>query len=263
MTAHALCIEWVNGPQEFNSIYLALVCGVKLSEPQVRGIFSYSGLYHLMIVSGAHIHMLAKLLSVLRIPFVARSLILLIYVSGCGFQAPSLRAWIQHNVSEGNQQLKLNYNHSLIVFISMGLTLIIIPEKLASLSIVLSGLAALVFSTGKSFLKFKSMWVFLILLPIVSMFSNVHPLSIFINVIAAPLWSLFIFPMTLLAGIIPVFRAITNPVWGALISSLNYLYSQLPFTYFKTPFSLVSAWSYLLVIAVVFYATERRKKDIL
>lgn len=260
---HDACLTFIHSNDSYSFIYESLICGKKLTNSDMKWIVSLSGIYHLFVVSGAHINLFHQMLSYLRLPKWLQLLLTFIYVGACNFSSPSLRAFIHISYCKIDQSFKLNTPKTFIIGFSVLVTLALNPRWIFSLSLPLSGLAALCFSLPVQLLLTRNIILFLVLSPVLAMFQPLHPLTILINFLITPLWGSILFPSILLAGVITPLRVFLKPIWDSLTYVLQQTIYHSPYFYWQMSYSLVLAWSYLIILYFIFYYLQIKRRAFL
>ena len=105
---------------------------------------------------------------------------------------------------------------------------------------------------------------FFLILPIVSHWGGVHPLSILLNWLVAPLAGSLLLPLSLLTLVFPFLRYVTDPLWGGFLFLMNQLRPVMENQGVELPFALSSfqIWIYIglcfIFLQVYFTSSIRR-----
>ena len=221
-----LCLQRVSGEDSWTVIYSAIVCGERLPEGELKKTFIALGIIHLMVISGAHLIFLEKawgLLPPFRFKNSLLALFLLTYSFSAGLNPPVLRALFSLLLTRLNRELKLFWSPYLRVCISGLLCLLCQGAWFHSLSLQLSWIASMGMS-NPHFSRMKSCTItFMLIGPIISSWSSVHPFSIIINWLIAPLAGSVLLPLSLLLIPFPAIRPFVNFLWEGFLAVLNYL----------------------------------------
>ena len=219
---------------KYSEFHSALICGTKIYEPKVKTLLTQSGLYHLVVVSSAHLIMLQgslqkmgqhySLLRYLIKPSVA------FYTILTGLQPPVVRALLHLKIESKNKTMALGLS---AVWISLFSTLITfsILGKNSSLSLALSFASslALILSSQIQIFKFKTLqdallvWIFL--LPIISQWGNIHPITILVNVFLAFTITIIFIPLSILCLLIPSLQILDEILLDLLFRTLEFICS--------------------------------------
>lgn len=214
-----LCAQWMpSGP--YAAFYRALVCGVSLPDGDERRLLLDAGLIHIIVVSGAHLYFLDSWL-----PRRARTLrygVLSFYCWLTGFGPPVVRAFVRRVVEEGVGRHLTSLQQELVTVVSIFL---ICPHWLASRSFLMSWLCGLALSLpqiGSRFAALQTGWkCYVLLFP----FCAATPLSILFNTIVTPILGGIVFPLAILAALLPFLQPAIDEIWRCLFLIL----SSLPF----------------------------------
>ncbi|MCY4321067.1 MAG: ComEC/Rec2 family competence protein [Bdellovibrionaceae bacterium] len=249
---HKICLKRLNFKTEFSDIYKALVCGKRLPSGDIKQLFVKGGLIHLTVVSGAHLLFLEKLW--LKIPFShslkykSLSLFLILYSLTSQLKPPVLRALISFFFFQISEKKKLFWSKAGITLLSGLACLAYNPSWINSNSLQLSVLASLIFSYSKKSLK-KNLLIYLFLLPILNRWQNLHPLTVLVNWISAPIISGLLFPLSFLSPFLPFFYKVSDFLWSIFLKILgvvNFFPSNLSLIKYKLPEDWT--WFYILLI---------------
>ena len=258
---HTWCLDRVLSYTAQTEIHSALICGKRLPlESSVRKIFTDVGLIHLMVVSGAHLIFLEKTLNTLpKWPYKNISTIfcLIFYSLIAELHPPIFRALISFFLSAFSKKFQLHWNPYWRVMFSGMICIIFNPEWISSVSLQLSWAGALAFSYKHSRLMAQIL-SYMLILPLISQWTSLHPLSIALNWIFFPLISITLFPLSVLSFICPLFYPFTQFLWNLLIQLLAFLqpiFETVPFYIQPIPFSF--RWIYIGIIFLLFQAVEK------
>ena len=239
-------------------IYSALLCGEKLPEGEIKNTFITLGIIHLMVISGAHLIFLEKIWSLLprfRLKNTLLAIFLFIYSMSAGLNPPVLRALFALFLSRINKDLKLFWSPYLRVHISGLLCLCCQSSWFQSLSLQMSWVASMGMA-NRQFSRLKSCALtFLLILPIISQWGNLNPLSIVINWLIAPLAGGILLPLSLLIIPFPFIRPMTDALWGCLIHVLQLLKPVMENKGIDFPWMMSSfqRWIYICLIFILLH----------
>ena len=246
-------------------IYSALVCGERLPEGILKKTFMSLGVIHLMVISGAHLIFIEKAWNFLpRFRFKNTSLVffLLLYAFSAGLNPPILRALFSFVMIQINKKWKLFWSPYTRVHISGLLCLLCQHTWVHSLSLQLSWVASLGMVNPRLSRWKSCILTYLLLLPLISSWSNFHPFSIVVNWLIAPLASCVLLPLSLLTLPFPFLRLFTDVLWEWF---LQLLYFLKPLTEHRgielAPFSSFALWIYIALLFIVlekFFIYHRR-----
>lgn len=226
-----LCLGWVPD-DSLRPISAALLCGQRLdSNHPWRELFLNTGIIHLMVVSGAHLVFLERLLR-LTLAFVPTAasrwispVILTGFALACQLQAPITRALISYFLRRLQIKCKLFWPGHQRTLIAGLICLLLFPHWLMSMSLILSWLASVAMSWPLKASPWKALkrcaLVYIILLPALATFSTPHPLSILSNWLLAPLFASILFPLTLLSVFFQSLQPLHFWAWNHFLSFLT------------------------------------------
>ena len=221
---HKICLKKLSFSSSFPEIYKALVCGKRLPYGEMKQLFVKGGLIHLTVISGAHLLFLESLWLKLPLPKNIKnktlSLFLVLYALTGRFQPPVLRALFSVFFLQISQKLKLFWSPTGITLLSALACLIYNKEWVNSISLQLSVLASLVYSVPKSSLK-KAFFIYLSLLPLLNHWQSLHPLTVLINWILAPVISGLLFPLSFLSPFLPFLYKLSDFLWLIFLKLLE------------------------------------------
>ncbi len=263
---HQLCLKQLNFKAKFTDIYKSLVCGKRLPAGNVREIFTRGGLIHLTVVSGAHLLFLERFWKKIPMPLLLKTyglfLILILYALASHLHPPVVRALFSFFLLQLSFSLKLFWNASFITLLSGLLCLVYKPIWVYSFSLQLSLLACFLYNISTSPIR-KSFFIYLFILPVINRWQALHPLTVLINWIFAPLISGLLFPLSFLSPFVPALYPITDFLWTAVLWLLKFI-KFLPDRSFLMNWFIPKEWMWLyisliyLIVFVVFFF--KRKK---
>ena len=244
----------------------------------IKNMFSYSGISHILAVSGLHIGVLVSIIwFALRklkindyIKLIIFATILIFYSYLCGFSPSVCRASIMAFVLAISRVHSLEYDITNSLGLAGLIILLFSPLSLFSVSFQLSFMCIFAIITVAPFIrkclnKIKcpkvlsqalaiSIAVNIVILPVcMNVFSEVSFLGIFANILVLPIFSItyiLLFLVILLSLIIKplgILLAIPN-LFLHIIKTIAYYFSLIPFAVFRV-FS-VSYWLLVLVFIV-------------
>ena len=265
---HGLCLQHLDFQPPLKDIYTSLVCGKRLKASALKDIFIQGGLIHLTVVSGAHLLFLEKLWR--RIPwppFIKTKgllFLLTIYALSTRLQAPVLRALFSFCLSRCSESFKLFWNPGLITLLSGLFCLLCKPSWVDSFSLQLSVLACLLLNFSISPIK-KCFFVYLFILPIINHWQSLHPFTVLVNWMLAPLISSLLFPLSFLSPFFPVLYPLTDSLWSFLLKMLKlveFFPSHSPLITWAIPKKWI--WPYILFIRLLIFLIHKfqREKDL-
>lgn len=263
---HAECLQNISaGNEVLMPIYSALICGERLPEGMLKKTFISLGVIHLMVISGAHLIFIEKAWKFLphfRFKNTSFVFFLLLYAFSAGLSPPILRALFSFVLTRINKKWKLFWSPYTRVHISGLLCLLCEQTWIHSLSLQLSWVASLGMANPRLSRWKSCILTYLLILPLVSSWSNAHPFSIVVNWLIAPLASCVLLPLSLLTLPFPFLRLFTDIVWQWFLQLLNFLR---PLTEHRgielAPFSSFTLWIYIALLFIVlekFFIYHRR-----
>ena len=260
-TLHGWCLERISSQTSQTDIHSALICGKRLPFGELRKIFTDTGLIHLMVVSGAHLVFLEKSLSVLpQWPYknVFTAVCLVFYSLIAELHPPIFRALVSFFLSAISKKFQLHWNSYWRVMFSGVICVILNPSWISSISLQLSWTGALVFSYSRHSRWMAQVLSYMFILPLISQWTSLHPLSIGVNWLLFPLIAVTLFPLSILSFIFPFLYPLTQHLWTMLIHCLVWIQpflKNIPFYVQPIPFSF--RWIYIGVIFVFFHTLEK------
>ena len=264
------CLQRVGdmqGDPQLTILYSALLCGERLPEGVVKKTFVALGIIHLMVVSGAHLIFLERAWSLLprfRFKDSLLAVFLLLYSLSAGLHPPVVRALFSLLLTRLDKKLKLFWSPYVRVQMSGLLCLMCFRSWFYSLSLQLSWIASMGMSNYRLSRLKSCVLTFFLILPIVSHWGGVHPLSILLNWLVAPLAGSLLLPLSLLTLVFPFLRYVTDPLWGGFLFLMNQLRPVMENQGVELPFALSSfqIWIYIglcfIFLQVYFTSSIRR-----
>ncbi|MBY0313949.1 MAG: ComEC/Rec2 family competence protein [Bdellovibrionales bacterium] len=210
-------------------------------------IFLDTGLYHLLIVSGSHLIFIAGILARLNLKSRRWHWIgLLTYACMCLLSPPISRSFLQLTLSELSARRNLFWTQEQVVFYTGIACLLLFPDWFFSFSFVLSWTASLTLCfTRRLFVQhcliFCFMWPLL---------RNTSPWSILSNFLISPLFSLGLFPASVLTFLIPGLNSITEPLWQCFLFLLD-LGPRLSNSASISPPTITAMWTYIAALHIL------------
>ena len=220
-----------------NDFYLAFILGDKtLLSSDFYENFQINGVSHLLALSGMHINILLVIINIFlkKTKEIKRIIltctILTLYLFLTGVAASLLRATLFYILKNINKYFNLNYSNIKLLFICAFIILVLNPFMIYDLGFIYSFCVCFGifyyhdYIKGNYFIKlFKlSLITFLFSFPITAIINyEINLNSIFINMIFIPWISLFVYPISLIAFIIPIL----NPIFSILINVTTFLNS--------------------------------------
>lgn len=200
----------------------ALVCAQDLSPGASKDLFLQLGLYHVIVVSGAHLIFLSFLLTALSAPRAFKFLLLFLFAVMTGLQAPVLRAGLQMLIP-----VVLPRQHRQSLLISYLLCLALHPPWLHSVSLNLSMIAALGMQAELRPHR-RALWILAFTLPLLLPYDHVNPLGSLFGLLLSPVCEALLFPICLLAWLFPWLQALSETILAASLTVLQAFAEILP-----------------------------------
>lgn len=267
-------------PSDHPEALASLVCGAPFPEGIEKSYWISAGLIHLLVVSGGHFLILFMILERICFPSKLMGLLGILYLFTTGFQPPAFRFLLGFSLHSLFLKYSKRLPSDLLVLLSGLCSLIAFPEWSQSWSLALSWIAALALAIYEELygfqkfsfdgvrsqrakeILFKHTLVFLILfLPLLS-FQTPRPLTILMNIFLAPLLSLLLFPLGLLAMIMGFTTSIFDGIWIVTMKIL----AMVPMKAVEvepSKLSLIWIWSYVFIIQMGFHFYRVRRKRVL
>ncbi|MBS1969704.1 MAG: ComEC/Rec2 family competence protein [Bdellovibrionales bacterium] len=270
---HHFCLQMLPTRVENHGSLEALVCGKNMQELELQQLLVQSSLIHVFIVSGSHFLFLHKLLA--RVPIVrfCPLLVLSVYCLATLCQPPALRSLLFLSLVSFTKQQKRFPSPVILVFISCAFSVCIFPQWITSRSLLMSLLAALTIAVmsefwGKNRGSIPEMFatqstIYVVMAFCLWGFSNLHPLSILMNMIFAPLIGAVIFPLALLVIVLPPLGFVFDAAMNALIWILRNTSEVLGENGAGELVPVVWQWTLFLVLTAASYSyliQQKRRK---
>jgi hypothetical protein len=259
---HDKCVSFA--PKSVHAeLYGALVCGTRLSNPELKHQLARMGLIHLLVVSGAHLLILEgmgkKLLFKFRWAQWGLWILLLLFAMTNRFQPPVFRALTLLSLARTNSRFKLGWTKAQMVAAAGMISLCVCADRHAVASLTLSWTASLAIcmALGRSKLESNGM-VYALLIPALLPLAVPHPMSILANWIFAPILGGFLFPAALFSFFIPGLSILVDPIFDLALVGLSHLTGLAPEPFDPLPTGLLWTWIYLASLNFVVIAAERR-----
>lgn len=268
---HHFCLQSL--PQQVENLQSleALVCGKNMQEIELQHLLVQSSLIHIFIVSGSHFLFLHKILAKLPITRICPLLPLSMYALVTLCQAPALRSLIFLLLLEIFEHYKLRTSSVISTFLSGLFCVALFPDWVWSRSLQMSLMAALVLNiasemSGEKKASLPALFLtqsalFLAMGFCVWGFGNLHPLSILLNLLVAPLIGGILFPLALGTLIFPPLGGVFDGAMTLLIWILKKTSLVLGSPANSGALPLIWQWGLLLVLLVGSHhvLTERRR----
>lgn len=197
-------------------LYAALVCGIPISASQEKQLFLDSGLIHILVVSGAHLLFLESLLYWL--PLRWRIAALGFYCWLTGFGAPVLKAFLRRIVEcwlrpKGFSGLQMEAGAVLA-------TLCFCPAWIFSRSLQMSWMCALAMQLPR-WLAWAAADQALKAYVLLFVFCGSPVVTVAWNTLLAPLVGFVLFPLCLVAVVLPFVVPLVDGCWDVFLFLLR------------------------------------------
>lgn len=203
---------------EFRELYAALVCGQSIASGEYRRLFLDTGLIHLLVVSGAHLHFIDRWMQLL--PARLRLALLGVYCWLTGFGAPVVRAWLRRFCDGVGRPIGLSPLQTELF--TLALLLALIPDWLFSRSFLMCWLCALAMTLPPLIPKYPTLSLSLVCYVLLWPFCPSAPITILCNVLVTPFIGALLFPLSALAAIVPCVVPLTDQMWRVLLVVLDH-----------------------------------------
>lgn len=195
-------------PQNLKERDLAqsLVCGKKVTDEKKKKQLIDNGLIHSFVVSGSHLLALYFLLALLKLSRILQFVFILAYTLLTHFQAPAVRALVQLLIGHRLRSRALNLSSDQKILLSGILCLALFPQWSSSYSFFLSWGCSLALCLSSELTNNpirRGVLTYLFLSPFLFGLGNPHPVSILLNLTAAPLIHFILLPIATLTIFIP------------------------------------------------------------
>lgn len=201
---------------EHFELYAALVCGQNLQDGSLRQLFADTGLIHLLVVSGAHLHFMEGWLSWL--PPRRRLAVLAVYCWMTGFGAPVVRAWIRRAADLIVKPFGPSPLQCELVAL-LGIVLVR-PGWLWSKSFLMCWVCALALNLPPLFPRAPNLSLSLSCYVLLFPFCPSAPSTILCNVLVTPVIGAVLLPFCLLAMAVPALMPVSDELWRILLEVL-------------------------------------------
>jgi ComEC/Rec2-related protein len=260
---HHFCLQMLPKGVENHGSLEALVCGKNMQEFELQQLLVQSSLIHIFVVSGSHFLFLHKILARLPIVRFCPLLVLSLYCLATLCQPPALRSLLFLCLVSLSKRQKWFVSPVILVFLSCALSVCIFPQWISSRSLLMSLLAALTMAVMSEFWGEKRESVsatfltqnaiYLVMCFSLWGISNLHPLSILMNISLAPLIGLVIFPLALIVVLAPALGFLFDGAMNGLIWCLQKSSEVLGETASTTPLALFWQWSLFIALNALSY----------
>jgi predicted membrane metal-binding protein len=216
---HGACTSYLDS-RGFHAIYKGLLCGDSHMPASTETLFKQTGLFHLLIVSGSHFIFLDQAWNLFFKKYRKTKIaFFIVFAAICQFQPPVVRALCSLLAQATSRRLKLFWRSEQIALYSGLWCLILFPEWWISHSLLLSWLASLALCFSRKTI-YQHVLIFFFISPILF---NSSFYSVLNNLIFAPVFAFFYFPMTVATALLPYSPPLGNFLWRITFSVMSYL----------------------------------------
>ncbi len=215
----SMCVSHAPAISKYRDELSSMVCGSRLQNPQLLANLKASGIFHIFVISGAHLIFLLWLFEKIRLPPWLKISVLVLYAILTDLQAPVVRALfglLLFQASQSSFQSRNNLRKDQKVFFIGLFTLMFFPDLCSSFSLALSWTCALVLSMTSN-LVLASLLIWIFLNPLFWGIAVIHPHTILWNIFVAPFISAVLFPLGLLTYLIPPLGGVFQKAMDVLI----------------------------------------------
>lgn len=212
----------------FRELYSALICGTQILNGEQRRTFIDTGLIHLLVVSGAHLHFLEAWMQILSKR--TRLAVLGAYCWLTSFGAPVVRAWARRCM--GMVAHPLGFSTLQLEFVTVLALGVAYPPVLQSRSFLMCWLCAIAIALPPLFPRAPNLSVslscYLLLLP----FCPSAPSTILVNVLVTPAVGGLLLPLCIATVFLPLLTPLTDALWSVLLDVLAHFPTATPAPWF-------------------------------
>lgn len=250
---HQKCLSMMP-PSPTVFVQTSLLCGENLRNAEWKHALTRTSLIHLFVVSGSHLVLLEQILLFLRLPLFARFFLWFLFTLLCGWQAPLVRALV--SAAMWRLPIAAFWPRDISVLLSGLMTLILFPEWSESRSLLMSWTAAIALSGGSILWERQervtrfcliSAGVYLLMLPLLWGFGNLHPLSILYNIFLGVFVSLWLWPLSFLCVILPFLSPILFGSSQFFLMAMKFLSDPIAVENAR-PLDLRWLWSFIFLL---------------
>lgn len=256
---HQMCLDHLPPLSLWKEAHAAVVCGKKLKSGASYDAFRSSGLLHLLVVSGAHLlfleRILRRVLPFLPKPMLWTSLICTTYACMALLHPPVVRALLSLHLHLINRHFKLFWRKDQEVLYTGLVCLCIFPSWSKSYSLALSWAASLALTLPwpKSPWKplLQSFSVYLLLWPFLMSFAPQHPATIMINWIGAPFIGSILFPASILSALFHPLTPVADFLWNISTKGLSLISETWSPLTPQPGWPLVGLWVFVIIFHIL------------
>jgi predicted membrane metal-binding protein len=208
----------------------AIVCGSSEMNPSDRKDFLKIGIYHVLVVSGAHFLVLSQLFG--GAPIVFRGLVLTLFLLLSGASPPAIRALIHLAINFVAAVLRLHWNWIDRLIFSTAVVLCLFCSLLSTKSLFLSVVCATIFSfpsAREANVNFQKIFLSSLLAGAVMAANSItHPIGWFTGAVLSPCIGLILFPLLLLSWILPDLNSLISGITDGMLRGVSKLSAIVP-----------------------------------
>ncbi len=249
---HKFCL--LKSPESaYSELYKGIVCAASLEYGTHRlELLKWSGLLHLVVVSGSHLHLLKSQFQLISLGlkklliFFCHSILftktsvelpqkfsifclssfLIFYALVCKLDPPIVRALFGLGVAALTPRLSLGWSGAHQACYASLLGGLVFPEFKFSLSYQLSCMASLAISMKAISASSQQLLLSLILAPLLMPLGGLSWVSLPMNLILGPLIGGILFPISLISFIFKGFTPLSDFIWSLLLLALESLKTE-------------------------------------
>lgn len=224
--AQRACIQWMSYEAHISQVAQAIFCGRPQSEtPELdfEKLMIQMGIVHILVASGANVHITLKALSFspqpLRWLLQSGSLVFLLLASGLA--APIVRASMQVLLIPISARHSLGLSHFRRVSLANLIYLFFFPADIFSMSFQLSVIASYTIAFMRNFPLAVNFYIFALMLPLLLKLQSQSIDFIFNNILIAPLISPLLMLLAFIASVLPPLAHLSDPLLMGIYNLLN------------------------------------------
>lgn len=225
-----------------------------MKDDELKQLLRGAGLLHLFVVSGAHLIWLEHLLARIRIPFFFRVAGWTIFSLACGWQPPVVRAWVGLLLIKLEPKWTPALRADQHVLLTGLVTLLLFPPWGDSLSLALSWIAAFALSLpsleGWKGEFWKCFLIWILLMPLLVTWSPAGPVTVLVNFLLAPVFSVVLIPLGLACVALPM----ALPIFDFLFSLFTKVLTLIPDSSSEVSGRVPASWE-LWVWVILFHVS--------
>lgn len=235
-----------------------IVCGSTDFSPEQRKDFLKTGVYHVLVVSGAHFLTLQRICS--GLPAGLRFFPLLLFFLISGGSAPALRAFIHLCFNALSTMYRLNWSWIDRLILSTTFIMCLFCSLLRTKSLLLSVICATVFGAASHSPQLteklpsavsKTLLVSLLAGIVMASSSTTHPLGWFVGAALSPAFGVILFPLLLLNWILPDLNPWVLPLMKKVDESLSFISDQIPNNVSGISVSSQFSWAAVFIVLLI------------